>query len=361
MKINSIPCFKTLLSLCILTVATNAPAQDLRSHFGEIETTIDTPKIILKKLITNFSEEGTLSPIANVYTYGQDLSSTSKNFIVDAKLNANYFVFKSPDNASWFMTGINAKFDVRQHYGTTQHSAPVRTPSFKIGGRAYYIFDSNNTSPKKSINAFFGFFHYSNGQDGEGLVENAEIPNSIANENTLLDFDILGNRRFNVFNGSFSTNYIVSGVNLFHKKSLGNHKWIYFNQNLEIEYHHKSWLDENYHGYFSRLNFNYVSKILWMTNMCEKTGSNHMIEKLRINFGLQYKPFDNDKLIPSEFNVRNFNSFLQFFYNFSNAEHTSWFTEIGYKGSDDYNVYLEDEIPFYWRLGMATGFFFGEN
>ncbi len=333
------------------------------------ETLIKPTKFTPKFLVRAFSEEGTITggvitddfrlPL-NYYRYS-GVSNPDSNFIMDAKLRAQYYMlendfeFRRDENGDYkfigndiperYMIQFAANIDVRI---IPQFSGPVRTPSFMGGGRVFFLIGNNKEKIlskkfKEFHNFYLGYYHYSNGQDGATLASNA---------NLLPEFQYINaNHALNVYNGSFGTNFVNFGYNYyFNHQSGSDEHW--HNMNIDSEFHTNG-VDPDLQGYFSRLKLALNYSIISL-----KPSEDPIVEceeYRRFKFHFEYRPLDTSLLPNSDF-FTDISSSITYFFKLPLSTFTAWYMQAGFQGSDDYNIYLEDK-NFYFQIGIATGNF----
>lgn len=264
-------------------------------------------------------------------------------------------------------------------------SLPVRTPS-TMPGIAYYRSFRNWWRPENVHNKFIGIYayHHSNGQDGPEL--------------TLTN----GQQQVNVYNGNFSENVVfefmiggivnlVSNMNPFadsrNKKIVKNnkkdaHDFIRvsnekeFYWKLSYEYHPDALSNKIFDSLqmlgHNRLNLRFG--LLFVPTLLEVLGDGNVwctivpqrrYERWRITGnisyildGQYYRGDDVQKM--QKINFFNFNRRLNFslsgFRVIGHSGNAAFFGQVGYYGSDPYNIYFNQSL-WVFKLGLAFAFF----
>jgi len=354
--VRNIICLFFLVGFCVA----DSQAQEI-----VIKPTKFTPKF----LVRTFTAEGTITgglitesvrlPL-NYYRYS-NVDNPDSNFILDAKLRAQYYMlendfeFRRTSTGEYtlvrnkipekFMIELGSNIDLRI---IPQFSGPVRTPSFMGGGRVFFLIGNNKEEIlaegfKKFHNLYLGYYHYSNGQDGETLAALAEIPAQFAFVND--------GHALNVYNGSFGTNFVNFGYNYYFEHQAGSSAH-WHNLNLDSEIHTNGF-DADLEGYFSRLKLALNYSIISL-----KPSEDPIVECeefRRFKFHLEYRPLDTG-LLPNHNFFSDISTSISYFFKLPLSTFTAWYVQAGYQGSDDYNIYVEDR-NFYFQLGIATGNF----
>lgn len=297
-----------------------------------------------------FSDKSQVSFLgANYYNYiDKDPASRDSSFNLDAHITPNYYfgdeIDENNKNKNNWLLDINVKIDIRIF--KTQFSGPIRTASYKPGGRLHYSHPSWSRGNDINSGGFLhstyaGFYHFSNGQDGHSSASKSLIA-----ENDTLSY-INEGHKLNVYNGSFSTNYVDVGYNLFYCHPDGLKKY-HFNTNFELHYRGKN---VEYDGFISRFNhsmeFNFI-------DMHRSKSRNALSEQWRTSIytNFRYGNLDNlDGGLERKFDVT-----LLYSHKLPYTTTVSGFLSIGYFGSDFYNIYLEDRFVFA-KAGLSIGDF----
>lgn len=297
-----------------------------------------------------FSDKSNVSFLgANYYNYlDKNPADKDSSFVLDAHITPNYYFGDQIDeynrNKHNWLLDINVKIDIR--ILKSQFSGPIRTASYKPGGRLHYSHPSWSGGDSESVSGFLhsmyvGFYHFSNGQDGYTFADNAIIV-----DNDSLSY-INEGHKLNVYNGSFSTNYFDLGYNLFYCHPDGLQKF-HFNSNFEIHYRGKN---VEFDGFVSRFNhsmeFNYLDM---HRSRSRGTLSESWRTSLRTN--VRFGNLDNLEGGLS----RRFDVTLLYSHKLPYTTTVSGFVSMGYLGSDNYNIYLEDRFIFA-KAGLSIGDF----
>lgn len=297
-----------------------------------------------------FSDKSQVSFIgANYYNYlDKNPADKDSSFVLDAHITPNYYfgdqIDENNKNRHNWLLDINVKIDIR--ILKTQFSGPIRTASYKPGGRLHYSHPSWSGGDENYTGGFLhsvyaGFYHFSNGQDGSAFADQA-----IVVDNDSLAY-INEGHKLNVYNGSFSTNYFDLGYNLFYCHPDGLQKF-HFNTNFELHYRGKN---IEFDGFISRFNhsieFNYLDM---HRSRSRGTLSESWRSSLRANF--RYGNLDNLEGGLS----RRFDVTMLYSHKLPYTTTVSGFVSVGYLGSDHYNIYLEDRFVFA-KVGLSIGDF----
>lgn len=281
------------------------------------------------------------------------------NYILTADVAPHFFLFTESNTN--FALDIFTDIKIRI---LRANSLPVRTPSFKAGATIHYqlgfiqhedIFDYLS----------FTFKHHSNGQDGcplfgyekdsDDLCLNAGIPNP-------------DNRIFNQANGNFSTNFFELGYNISTQKQDSSTKtlgwYVFRHEDSEFigEKYHHFYIGYQYHftgiepeliGRYAKnqlsIKYQRTTAAYWKNSDVRKFEADRLVLELNTNLS-RMERFENFRFI---------NRFsLEARYNFTvrklASNSTSLFVMAGYKGQDDYNIYLEDSYAFI-GCGISAG------
>ena len=323
--------------------------------------TQDTSRVVetfhFKELVKLFSEEGKISALfLNQYKQLENEMNNS-NYILDGYVSANYFMLDSygyvwdpwlvraldMSYADNFIIKMNMDLGLRMFY---EESSPVRT-SYKPGLKIYYKLPLVNRGDHVVQYVSGSFNHYSNGQNGETLSSNTQ---RMMGELPIDDLQQQVNEghTFNRFNGSFSTNYWTAG---YHYNRLID-SCIFFNANLEYQsILNDAAYEQDLEQFYSRKNVLFNCSILW-------TGREHGndVEKLRLKFHAKLALGDNSLLHPDLSWEKDVNLSATVFVRLPASANIAGFVDLGYAGSDEHNIYLEDRI-LYFRIGVASGYF----
>lgn len=297
-----------------------------------------------------FSDKSQVSFLgANYYNYlDKDPASRDSSFNLDAHITPNYYfgdeIDENNNNKNNWLLDINVKIDIRIF--KTQFSGPIRTASFKPGGRLHYSHPSwtrgNDINASGFLHSIYaGFYHFSNGQDGHSSASKSLIA-----DNDTLSY-INEGHKLNVYNGSFSTNYVDVGYNLFYCHPDGLKKF-HFNTNFELHYRGKN---IEYDGFISRFNhsmeFNFI-------DMHRSRSRSALSEQWRTSIYTNFRYGNLDNLDGGL--ERRFDVTILYSHKLPYTTTVSGFVSVGYFGSDFYNIYLEDRFVFA-KAGLSIGDF----
>lgn len=316
-----------------------------------------TLNIAYKKLFRLYAPFSEVTvPFVGDLQFGENFS----NYILTAQVEPHFFLFGES----------NTKFAIDFYFGIDvrilrENSLPVRTPSTRPGGTFYY---RTNFIPDSSVFDYITFqvMHHSNGQDGCALNGYSYD----ANNNCIQDRNLLpGESIFNQYNGSFSTNFIEIGYNLSRQRSnvnvrrLSNYVFpfkrnTYTGGNI-LNYfyvgyqHHFGNIEPALRGRYGlhKLIFKYkrISSTRWINSDVSQSEADRLLIRLSSNIS------KIDKL--PNFNFYNrFALDLKYYFTWRkvSSKSTAFFLMAGYKGQDEYNIYLEDDF-LYAGFGLSVG------
>lgn len=268
-------------------------------------------------------------------------------------------------------------------------SLPVRTPS-TMPGIVYYGAPASWWDPTNNANKFFEniyvgvkAFHHSNGQDGYELdtvkaSNDGEVNLYNGNFGENLYFEILvgGKTEFipnNIWGASINERKLRKnkpGKQVY----LRRHRQTYFYWRVGYEFHPQSLSNEifDYYSIYGRyrLNLNAGYSILptfWEfigdgNKWCDVTRE-EPFEHWRFTFNLNYI-LDSDYMhgnvnqlvkVPA-FDAKRLNVWLTSYWILRSSNSTALFTQVGWYGSDNYNIYFNQSM-FQIRGGLAFAFF----
>jgi hypothetical protein len=250
---------------------------------------------------------------------GGELGAPSR-YVINGEAIASYFLLDHP--TARLSVAVMQRFQVRTW---TDFSAPVRTPSFRLGAQVFYRL-SQRTDRYTYLEG--QFFHHSNGQDGPVFR-----PNGMVNTET----------------GDFSTNYFQLTYNR------GTHQPT---RRVGTYYHlgyrwHAPFLGHS-EGLPGRYGFGRVlgqALLRWFDKTATATRAT---ERFRTTLQASYatNPLTDWPLSAAQ---RRLNAELTLFYIPPFSRDAGVFVTGGYYGEDPYNIYFNDCYAFV-RLGIAVGF-----
>ncbi|MDX1941691.1 MAG: hypothetical protein SFU99_14120 [Saprospiraceae bacterium] len=310
----------------------------------------------------------------NIYLTSTDMSylaakgeiGAPHKYVLSANINPYFSVLGGHISRLSVAMNPNVKIRIRTNGNPGDSSLPVRTPSFNIGGIAYWRLKANIDTFQYLSAAFY---HHSNGQDGSALRPDGS---------------------FNTYNGNFSTNYLNFKFNFGKNISrsvkifgvgkdffkLNYYKGeIFRHQSLGLEWHpdffgHEEALEGKYGTLKFRYDYIWALTVFWdhyrtvydpiILNEKNKPQKNNIYigttrdERLRITFNAAYilnkledhNILDLEKRLILEGN---------FHYSPPFTRNSAIFISLGYKGEDEYNIYFQDQY-FYFRIGFSSGF-----
>ena len=246
-----------------------------------------------------------------------EIGAPSK-YVINGKLTTNYMLLGTRKLPVAF--SIIPDFTVRVR---NEKSAGVRTPSFRLGGKAYVRLCESFDYYKY---ATLAFTHHSNGQDGAALNPDGTI---------------------NTGNGNFSTNYLTLAYHfgrstqsatgadqyhtLNHAAGLEWHKWFNYEKALTDDYG------------FTRLCYDFSLRHY-------KTGKENWRLNAELNYAINKMAAYDLQAIKKRLNTE-----VSFHYAFPFMNNVFLMTSVGYYGEDPYNIYYRDKCA-YIRLGVSSGF-----
>ena len=238
-------------------------------------------------------------------------------------------------------------------------SKPVRTPSY-IPKLSYFFTHQKFWNKIRKSNYYLGIsaIHHSNGQDGWEFDYNDSV--------------------VNIYNGSFSEslffNFMLGGKILLKSKNI-NPKDIHYNLNTSAKINNLFWkVGFDWHPiYFSNQKLHesklyggnrFTFNLLFQNLRSKDLNFDNEKEFIRFVFNAEYisdlsfysgnlkqknkiKVFDVSKRL----NL-NLSAYKRLF----DLDNLAFFVQIGYFGSDNYNIYFQQSI-FIARTGLSLGFF----
>ena len=299
----------------------------------------------------NFAQQTlNYATLSYVSPTGLDRGSPKEWYVLSADVIPQ-FVF----GGDWmrFVVHVTPRYKVRILHNNElegDSSSAVRTPSYMPGATVYFpvrFFDAEN---KKLRYVSLAFFHHSNGQDGNEFNEDGTI---------------------NRYNGNFSTNFFEPAFHFVNRELSGKtdtrickdaepHYWdLYGRAGYEIHVNTTNDLKSSY----GRQRLNLTLGLIRVINYCDRVrkrpvGESYYRERWRGVFNATIITDARDRDL-SGFENR-VNADLSFHYRIPSSPNTSGFLSVGYWGSDQYNIYFEDNY-FFIRAGLSLGFFVTPN
>ena len=260
-------------------------------------------------------------------------------------------------------------------------SKPVRTPSY-IPKISYFISHSDFWERSNKTNYYLRIsaLHHSNGEDGWEF----DYPDSLVN---IYDGSFSESLYFQASVGAVknTTSQKIPRKNLLVHKNNIKQKWNYLKNNeashnkffgtLGFEFHPQYFSNEKFfesqlyggNRFFFRFNFQrshsyknyYKQGNQWITN-----GKSYIKEAQRFMFhasyisDLSYRYGSQTKStkIPLLEAKKRLNLTLSFYQSILNTNYLAFFAQLGYHGSDNYNIYFQ-QSNFIARMGLAFGIF----
>lgn len=349
-------------------------------------------KIDFNNTLRMIHEPATISMWSNLH---HNYSGYQKKpFLLDGDLNIP-ISFQIPNRLGFGTLQVIPRFkfrifqnDPKVPFGKGDISLPVRTPS-AMPGLVYYFTTNklwkNTNDPGLFSDIYFGLyaFHHSNGQDGEevDLINKGEVNTYNGNFSENLNFEfILGGRKkittLNLNNFCNNRTYKRSihkrvGKELDLKPSIRRE----FYWKLGYEWHPKElsnqiFTDFNMYGR-KRLNlyfsysiiptlWQFISDGLQWCQISSETSFERFRHNLKITYIMDQQYFRGnthslEKI--SQFNVsKRVNINYSLYWIFKKSQFSALFAQIGYFGSDEYNIYFNDSY-LNLKAGIAFGFF----
>lgn len=315
-----------------------------------------------------------------------------KPFVLDSDINIPIAI-KIPGYFSTIHIIPRFKFRIFQNdldfpYQNGDQSLPVRTPS-AMPGIAYYFttkkaWDGSATSSLLR-NKYFGIYayHHSNGQDGPEIDtanDNVNLYNGNFSEGLVFEF-IWGGKKIYVSEDNPDYFDLINlkllennrpGKSLTVKPSLAR-KELYWR--IGYEWHPKALTNAVFDelNLLSRYRMTYNISLLQMPTKVKYIGDGQkwcLLEKekpyekwrhvLHGSFALDHNYYRGNISNREQISLFNLSKRLNIhytcYYVLGESKHTALFGQIGYVGSDDYNIYL-NESYFNLRCGIAFAFF----
>jgi hypothetical protein len=250
---------------------------------------------------------------------GGELGAPSR-YVINGEAIASYFLLDHP--TSRVSAAVMQRFQVRTR---TEFSAPVRTPSFRLGAQVFYRL-GQRTDRYTYLEG--QFFHHSNGQDGPVFRPNGT---------------------YNTETGDFSTNYLQLTYNW--GTHLPARRWgTYYHLGYRW---HAPFLGHS-EGLPGRYGFGRVLGQALFRWFGKTNNATRATERFRATLHASYavNPLTNWPLSAAQ---RRLNAELTLFYVPAFSRDAGLFTTLGYYGEDPYNIYFNDRYGFV-RFGIAVGF-----
>jgi len=331
-----------------------------------------TPRV-LKRMICVLEDESTLSVLPYYHYLENNVGGTDSKFpfALDGNISPHFYLFNEEGDSKFtqrILIDINPQVNIR--IIKDQKSAPIRTASFKPSARLHFLKTIPVTDHIKIRNFHLGYLHHSNGQDGKSIADEAinDIPVELQYIND--------SHHFNVYNGDFALNFLTIGFDIYSyrkrpspqpnrswlnlvKDDTGNSKFalnstlhlIRLNYNLEIGYPETP-LD----GYYSYHRPSLTYKRIRNVKKYPINADDHKERELdRLSFKVSCGLGKMDLIDNFNFWTR-VNAELSYHVKLPQSSNVAIMIHLGYQGSDDYNIYLEDKNIFF-KLGISTSKF----
>ncbi len=283
-----------------------------------------------QQYIERYKENGELS-----YTSPLGEIGAPSKYVLEGKLTTIYMLLGTKKLPIAF--AVIPDFTVRVR---NERSAGVRTPSFRLGGLAYFRLNEDSEHYKY---AELGFTHHSNGQDGDFLNPDQSI---------------------NTVNGNFSTNYLTVSYRYgnFTRHASESRLYYSFNNRFGLEWH--KWFNyeqglKNDYG-FTRFLYNFsLRRYIRYGQKDEKYQQNNSVnrtlekEALRLSLEISYavNKMADYELLSAQ---KRLNTEVSVNYSFPFMHNAFFMLASGYYGEDPYNIYYRDRYG-YVRFGISTG------
>jgi len=281
--------------------------------------------------ITNQNFDNIYLQNARISTFGNEYGQPIPTQLV-ADLTGNFVLFATPRSRFAFIFNPRVKLRLLNTPG-----APVKSPSYMPGGTLYYRLNRDGYRPSFLA---LSYSHHSNGVRGPTLNPNGT---------------------FNTDSGKFTTNFYTlaytHGKRVDRQNTISNRY-----ETLGLELHsalfgtgYSEALKDQYG--FVRVNgslmYNLAKARTDAINPENRTFNNWM--RLQIEFS-----YIMDKY--STYNIGQVNKRLNisalYFYQFPFMQNVALMAGGGYRGQDDYNIFLQNSYA-YFTVGVAAGVSFG--
>lgn len=317
-----------------------------------------------KRAIAIFAQESFITPLPFYHSFvGEHWDGFN---LLDGNISPHFYIADEGKNAyytKYFMIDLNPVVYTKIR---TDFSSPVRTPSFKPGGRLHF-FPKKKSWNNWANNYFVGFYHHSNGQDGPILSKNAD-------EYIFDDYEFINEFDLNVYNGDFSDNYFFIGIEWYwkKKKKIQGSEFIpdlfsdgfsslstVYALSLSSDVYHFG-IEDELIGYLAPYRSNMSLKIIRNIAKIKYGEDSHIrfespTEKDRFSFNLSFGFGNMSKLV--DYNLlRRVNFEFAYSLRIPASSNIALNFRTGYNGQDLYNIYLEDS-NIYVMLGVSTGRF----
>jgi len=323
---------KRFVVIAIILCSRTVFAQDFYN-----ETKFNENKTYRKDIRKEFSMLCIANSEISDITFGDLFHPDGRTYALNANIVPNFYI--TP--LHWKFVNL-ATPTVRIRIISSQHSAPVRTPSFNPGGWTFFNLRNN-----RNLDIFryfaFGFFHHSNGQDGVAINPNGSVNLDDGNfSDNYINFDFHFGKQFTQPNSS-ARNFAKIGLEL-HGGIVGIGDEPLFRNMIG-----------NYRINFRLGRTSYSRDLL---NFFRNTENDSVKLKDAERFRLLLEgTVILDKMKAAVTNKaatwnQYFNLELKFYYNIPQTENIELFFSTGYMGHDHYNVYFWQPFPFV-RLGLA--------
>lgn len=153
---------------------------------------------------------------------------TEKNLLFEARPAGHFYFWNRLGDNVWLKNGgfnltssVSFLPEIRM---STDRSAPVRTPGYRIRANADFLYLIRGDEPSRLSFDLFdlsltGFGHYSNGQSGcryRGYLYAAVAPGSADSVCAVVDAAVAAKQQHNYDSGDFSTSYFAASINWRH-------------------------------------------------------------------------------------------------------------------------------------------------
>jgi len=325
-------------------------------------------------MISVLEDESTLSALPFYHYIENSIGGTDGKFpfALDGHISPHFYLFNEAGESKTFnniMIDINPQVNIR--IIKDQESVPVRTASFKPGARLQILKSIPITKRIRIRNFYIGYLHHSNGQDGNSIAADAAI--DIPDE-----FEYINDsHHYNVYNGDFALNFITMGFDLYSYRTrpvpVTNKSWLNLSRSRETGYS-KFAMTSSLH----MIRINYDFEVGNPETPLDGYYSYHRpsITYKRLRNIKRYPIADNDSKereldrfvfkmswgfgkmdLIENYNIwTRLNTEISYHVKLPQSSNIAVMFNVGYQGSDDYNIYLEDK-NLYFKLGISTGNF----
>ena len=261
-------------------------------------------------------------------------------FLGTAELHPSWFLFDSENNKASVRIGLGTRIRVwKKRRGTLRSnysweaSHAVKTPSYLPGVFYSRLINHKQKGSTTILDyAEIGFTHHSNGQDA---------PTLLSQDSTLLLPD---EYKYNLNDGDFSTNYISLAFN---RTVIQNHRSYMHSFVLVFDGIGSERIEHEDLNIY-RLDYRFQ----YLLNSTLSNGQANILPEHRIVIDLG---FGFNSISSIEFD-RSIRAELSYHYRIPFSKRIAAFINYGYKGQDDYNIFLNQKLH-YFKFGFSSVIF----